>query len=122
MPTVPSPLSDTAGKWVTVTVTRAAQAWVQNAAANYGLVLLQQSASGSVYAAFCSELGWSPCSASLRPRLTITYTMPTSLTAYEAEAQPLAPAAVVVTKYYYLGSTRVATPAPAVAPQAQVLV
>jgi RHS repeat-associated protein len=81
---------------------------VQNATANYGLVLLQQSASGSVYASFCSELGWSPCAAGQAPKLTITYTMPTSLAAYEAEAQPLAPAAVVVTKYYYLGNTRVA--------------
>jgi len=56
-----------------VTVTSAAQAWVQNAAANTGLVLLQWSASGSVYASYCSELGWSPCSASQAPKLTITY-------------------------------------------------
>jgi hypothetical protein len=89
-------LSGTAGKWVTVTVTSAAPGWVQNAAINYGLVLLQQSAPGSVYAAFCSELGWSPA-ASLRPRLTITYTVPASLAAYEAKAQPQAPATVAAT-------------------------
>jgi len=50
-------LSGAAGKWVTVTVTSAAQARVSNPAASYGLALLHQAASGSVYISVCFELG-----------------------------------------------------------------
>ncbi len=64
-------LSGTAGKWVNIDVTEMAQAWVQDPSANLGLVLAQQSASGGVYASFCSELRWSPCVNP--PKLTITY-------------------------------------------------
>jgi len=59
--------------WVELNVTNLAQAWVADAAHNYGLVLLQAAASGSVVYDFCSELGWSPCSAAQAPRLTVRY-------------------------------------------------
>ena len=49
--------------WIDVDVTDMVQAWVANSAANHGLVLLAQAASGSVTYSFCSELGWSPCTA-----------------------------------------------------------
>jgi len=66
-------LSGTAGKWVNIDVTEMAQLWVQNATFNNGLVLLEQAASGNVTASFCSELGWSPCTAAQAPKLTVTY-------------------------------------------------
>jgi len=116
-------LSGTAGQWVWLDVTAAAQTWVANPTVNYGLVLLQQDASGAVYASFCSELGW--CTGGNQPKLEITYTASGGRPAagdrdQEAgvreqaagirgqEVQPQAPAAVVVTQYYYLGGARVA--------------
>ncbi len=54
-------------------VTGLAQAWAANPAANQGLVLLQAAASGAVTYSFCSELGWSPCTAAQAPQLTIWY-------------------------------------------------
>ncbi len=84
---------------------------------NDGLVLLQQSAAGSVYASCCSELGWSPwlepLHAAQAPKLEITYTVSGSLAASEAEveakaeAQPQAPAAVVSTKHYAFDGQRI---------------
>ncbi len=50
-----------------------AQAWVDDAAVNQGMVLLQDAASGYVRYNFCSELGWSPCVAAQAPKLTIWY-------------------------------------------------
>ena len=50
-----------------------AQAWVTDPANNHGLVLLQDAASGYVIYDFCSELGWSPCTATQAPKLTIWY-------------------------------------------------
>jgi hypothetical protein len=61
------------GAWIELDVTNAAQAWVSNAASNHGLVLLQEAASGSVIYDFCSELRWSPCTATQAPRLTLRY-------------------------------------------------
>ncbi len=61
------------GAWVELNVTDAVQAWVANPANNYGLVLLQEAASGYVIYDFCSELGWSPCMPAQAPRLTIRY-------------------------------------------------
>jgi hypothetical protein len=54
-------------------LTDAVQEWVSGAVTNYGLVLLQEAAGGYVTYDFCSELGWSPCSAAQAPRLTIRY-------------------------------------------------
>ena len=61
------------GSWVELDVSDMAQAWVDNATDNKGLVVLQEAASGSVIYSFCSELGWSPCSAAQAPKLTIWY-------------------------------------------------
>ncbi len=66
-------LTSAGGAWVDLDVQAMAQAWVNNPAANRGLVLTQDAASGYVYYTFCSELGWSPCSAALAPKLTIWY-------------------------------------------------
>ena len=49
--------------WVEVDVTDMVRDWIANPAANHGLVLLAQAASGSVNYGVCSELGWSPCAA-----------------------------------------------------------
>ena len=54
-------------------VTEMVQAWIANPADNQGLVLLAQTASGAVTDSFCSELGWSPCTAAQAPQLTIWY-------------------------------------------------
>lgn len=61
------------GSWVELDVSDMAQAWVNNAADNKGVVVLQEAASGSVIYSFCSELGWSPCTAAQAPKLTIWY-------------------------------------------------
>lgn len=66
-------LTGAGGAWVELNVTNAAQAWVNNPANNYGLVLLQEAASGYVTYDFCSELGWSPCTAAQAPRLILRY-------------------------------------------------
>ncbi len=60
-----------AAAWVSLDVTAMVQAWVANPAANYGLVLRQAAASGYVTVDFCSELGWSPCSAAYAPKLAV---------------------------------------------------
>ena len=49
------------------------QAWVADVADNHGLVLLQDAAEGSVRDDFCSERGWSPCTAAQAPKLTVWY-------------------------------------------------
>ena len=54
-------------------VTEMTQAWAANPATNRDLVLLAQAASGAVTDSFCSELGWSPCTAAQAPQLTIWY-------------------------------------------------
>jgi azurin len=61
------------GSWVELDVTDLAQMWVTNATNNHGVVLLQEAAGGYVTYDFCSELGWSPCSATQAPRLTLRY-------------------------------------------------
>ncbi len=61
------------GSWVGLNVTGMAQAWVNNAADNKGVVVRQEAASGSVLYNLCSELGWSPCTAVQAPKLTIWY-------------------------------------------------
>jgi hypothetical protein len=61
------------GAWVELDVSDLAQAWVADPANNHGLVLLQEAASGSVVYDFCSELGWSPCSAAQAPELIVWY-------------------------------------------------
>jgi hypothetical protein len=66
-------LTSAGGAWVELDVKAMAQAWVTEPATNYGLVLLAQTASGSVSAGFCSELGWSPCDLSQAPQLTLWY-------------------------------------------------
>ena len=54
-------------------MTNLAQTWVNDPASNLGLVLLQEAASGSVIYSFCSELGWTPCTAAQAPKLTLRY-------------------------------------------------
>ena len=54
-------------------MTNLAQTWVADPASNLGLVLLQEAASGYVVASFCSELGWTPCTAAQAPKLTLRY-------------------------------------------------
>jgi len=61
------------GAWVELDVTDMAQTWVNNAADNQGVVVLQAAAGGSVTYDFCSELGWSPCTAAQAPKLTVWY-------------------------------------------------
>ena len=61
------------GSWVEIDVTDMAQAWVDNPAANYGLILRQASAAGYVIYDFCSERGVSPCTAAQTPQLTVWY-------------------------------------------------
>ena len=61
------------GSWIELDVSDMAQAWVDNAADNKGVVVLQEAASGAVVYSFCSELGWSPCTAAQAPKLTIWY-------------------------------------------------
>jgi len=66
-------LAGAAGVWISVDVTDMVRAWVQEPASNHGLVLLQAAAGGYVVSAFCSELGWNPCTVTQAPRLTVTY-------------------------------------------------
>jgi hypothetical protein len=61
------------GSWVEIDVTEMAQAWVDDPAANYGLILRQASAAGYVIYDFCSERGVSPCTAAQAPQLTVWY-------------------------------------------------
>ena len=61
------------GSWVELDVSDMAQAWIDNAADNKGLVALAEAASGSVVYDFCSELGWSPCTSAQAPKLTVWY-------------------------------------------------
>lgn len=58
---------------VELDVTKMVRDWIANPANNHGLVLLAQAASGSVTYDFCSELGWSPCTAAQAPQLTVWY-------------------------------------------------
>ncbi len=62
-----------AGFWVELDVTDMVRAWVDDPTSNQGLVLLQEAASGYVTYDYCSELGWSPCTASQAPELTVWY-------------------------------------------------
>ena len=62
--------------WVDVDVTDMVQAWIADAGANHGLVLLAQAATGSVTYSFCSELGWSPCTAAQAPILKVWHHQP----------------------------------------------
>jgi len=66
-------LASEGGAWIDLNVKAMVQAWAANPDDNHGLVLLQEAASGSVYYNFCSELGWSPCTAAQAPKLTIWY-------------------------------------------------
>ena len=50
-----------------------ARTWVDDPAANYGLILRQASAAGYVIYDFCSERGVSPCTAAQTPQLVIWY-------------------------------------------------
>jgi len=61
------------GSWVELDVTDMVQAWVANPASNQGVVVLREAAGGHVTYDFCSELGWSPCTASQAPKLTVWY-------------------------------------------------
>ena len=61
------------GACVEIDVTEMAQAWVDNPAQNYGLLLRQASAAGYVIYDFCSERGVSPCTAAQTPQLTVWY-------------------------------------------------
>ena len=61
------------GAWIELDVTDMAQAWVDDPAANYGLILRQASAAGYVIYDFCSERGVSPCTAAQAPQLTVWY-------------------------------------------------
>lgn len=62
--------------WVDLDVTDMVRAWVADSATNHGLVLLPQAASGSVTYSFCSELGWSPCTAGQAPTLNVWHYTP----------------------------------------------
>ncbi len=66
-------LASAGGAWIDLDVKALVQAWAANPAANQGLVLLAQTASGAVTDSFCSELGWSPCTAAQAPQLTVWY-------------------------------------------------
>lgn len=66
-------LASEGGAWIDLDVTSMVQTWATNPIDNHGLVLLQDAASGYVYYNFCSELGWSPCTAAQAPKLTIWY-------------------------------------------------
>ena len=68
-----SAVSGDGGSWVEIDVTEMAQAWVDNPAQNYGLLLRQASASGYVIYDFCSERGVSPCTATQTPQLAVWY-------------------------------------------------
>ena len=52
-------------------VTALAQTSVADPAANHDRVLLPQAATGSATYSFCSELGWTPCTAAQAPVLQI---------------------------------------------------
>lgn len=62
--------------WVELDVTKMVRDWVADPTSNQGLVLLAQSASGSVNYGLCSELGWSPCTTVQAPVLTIWHYPP----------------------------------------------
>jgi len=66
-------LASAGGVWIDLDVKAMVQAWIANPDDNHGLVLTQEAASGAVYYNFCSELGWSPCTAVQAPKLTIWY-------------------------------------------------
>ena len=68
-----TPLASAGGVFIDVDVKSLAQAWVADPAANHGLVLLAQDPTGSVTYSFCSELGWTPCTAAQAPQLTVWY-------------------------------------------------
>jgi hypothetical protein len=61
------------GTWIELDVTDMAQTWVDDPAANYGLILRQAAAVGYVIYDFCSERGVSPCTAAQTPQLTVWY-------------------------------------------------
>jgi hypothetical protein len=62
--------------WEDLDVTDMVRHWVADPATNHGLVLLPQAASGSVTYSFCSELGWSPCTAAQAPMLIVWHHTP----------------------------------------------
>ncbi len=66
-------LANAGDHWVQLDVTAAAQDWISDPSTNYGLLLMQEAASGWVRYQFCSELGWPPCSPSQAPRLVLRY-------------------------------------------------
>jgi len=66
-----APVASSGGAWVSLDVTDMVQAWVANPADNHGVVVLQSAASGYVLYSFCSELGWSPCTATQAPKLAV---------------------------------------------------
>jgi len=66
-----APVAGSGGAWVSLDVTDMVQAWVANPADNHGVVVLQSAASGYVLYSFCSELGWSPCTAAQAPKLAV---------------------------------------------------
>ena len=61
---------------VILDVTALAQTWVAHPAANHGPILLPQTTTGSVTYSFCSELGWSPCTAAQAPVLKVWHHPP----------------------------------------------
>ena len=74
--------------WLDVDVTDMVQTWVADPATNHGLVLLPQAASGSVTYSFCSELGWTPCTASQAPILKVWHHQPPPPPTPEPEPEP----------------------------------
>ena len=66
-------VTDSADSWVELDVSDMVQAWVDNASANDGMVVLTEAASGYVVYDFCSEQGWEPCTAGQAPILTVWY-------------------------------------------------
>lgn len=57
--------------WIELDITDMVRDWIANPDDNHGLVLLAESASGSVNYGVCSELGWSPCTPAQAPMLTL---------------------------------------------------
>ena len=62
---------------VILDVTALAQTSVAEPAANHDRVLLPQAATGSVTYSFCSEMGWTPCTAAQAPGLKVWHHQPT---------------------------------------------
>ena len=54
------PIASAGDHWVQLDVTAAAQDWISDPSTNYGLLLMQEAASGWVSYQFCGELGWTP--------------------------------------------------------------